>query len=103
MSLTGIWHLSIATPMGQQEAELELVQHGPDQISGVSRSGPADEDAQPMIDPQLTGNQLTWKSMFTRPVKVTATMKLTFDGDSVTGTAKAGMFPALKIVGRRAP
>jgi len=38
MSLTGTWNLSIATPMGEQKVELELVQQGPDQISGVSRN-----------------------------------------------------------------
>lgn len=101
MSLTGTWQLSITTPVGQQRAELDLVQHGPDQVSGVTRNG--DEDEMPLTDPQLNGNKLTWKSAFTRPVKVTAAMELTFDGDSVTGTAKAGLFPALKIVGHRAP
>jgi hypothetical protein len=99
MSLTGTWHLKIATPMGEQKFELELVQHGPDQISGVSRY--AEEGEQALSDPQLKGNKLTWKSHITRPIKVTATMELTFNGDSVTGTARAGMFPA-KIVGRRA-
>ena len=100
MSLTGTWNLSIATPMGEQKVELELVQHGPDQISGVSRN--ALEGEQPLIDPKLDGNKLSWKSAVTRPIKVTATMQLTFDGDTVTGTARAGMFPAAKIVGQRA-
>lgn len=100
MSLTGTWHLSIATPVGEQKFELDLVQHGPDQISGVSRYGQEGEQA--LTDPQLKGNKLTWKSTITRPMKVTATMELTFNGDSVTGTARAGMFPA-KIVGRRVP
>lgn len=100
MSLTGTWQLSISTPVGEQKAELELVQHGPDQISGCTRSGP--EDEQPLTDPKLDGNKLSWKSKFTTPVKVTARMELTFDGDSVSGTAKAGFFPPLRIVGRRA-
>lgn len=100
MSLTGTWHLSIATPVGEQKADLELVQHGPDQVSGVTRNG--DDGETPLTDPQLTGNTLTWKSTFNRPVRVTAKMELTFDGDTVTGTAKAGIFPTLKIVGQRA-
>ncbi len=102
MSLTGTWHLSIATPMGEQKAELELVQHGPDQISGLTRTNQDGE--RELADPRLKGNKLIWKSTFNRPFKVTATMELTFDGDSVTGTAKAGMLiPPAKIVGRRAP
>jgi hypothetical protein len=101
MSLTGTWQLSIATPMGERRFELDLVQHGPNQISGVSRY--EQEDEQALTDPQLIGNTLTWKSPITRPIKVTARMELTFNGDAVTGTAKAGMIPAAKIVGRRAP
>ena len=99
MSLTGKWNLSIATPMGEQKDELELVQDG-DQVSGVSRNDLEGET--PMVDPVLNGNKLTWKSNITRPIKVTATMELTFNGDLATGTAKAGMFPAAKVVGQRA-
>lgn len=98
MSLTGTWHLSIATPMGEQTFELDLVQHGPDQISGVSRYG--QEGEQTLTDPRLKDNRLTWKAAITRPIKVTATMDLTFDGNGVTGTAKAGIFPA-RVVGQR--
>jgi hypothetical protein len=29
-------------------------------------------------------------------------MQLTFNGDTCTGTARAGMFPAAKVVGQRA-
>jgi hypothetical protein len=100
MSLTGTWNLSIATPMGEQKVELELVQHGPAEVSGVSRNEL--EGEQPLQSPQLNGNRLTWKSAITKPIKVVATMSLVFDGDSVTGTAKAGMFPGAKIVGHRA-
>lgn len=100
MTLTGTWNLSIATPMGEQKVELELVQEGPSQISGVSRNEL--EGEQPLKDPALNGNHLTWQTAITKPVKVTAKMDLFFDGDSVTGTAKAGMFPAAKINGRRA-
>jgi hypothetical protein len=99
MSLTGTWNLSIATPMGEQKVELELVQDG-DQVSGVSRNDLEGET--PMVEPVLNGNKLTWKSNITRPIKVTATMELTFNGDLATGTAKAGMFPAAKVVGQRA-
>ena len=99
MSLTGKWNLSIATPMGEQKVELELVQDG-DQVTGVSRNDLEGET--PMVDPVLNGNKLTWKSNITRPIKVTATMEITSNGDLVTGTAKAGMFPAAKVVGQRA-
>jgi hypothetical protein len=99
MSLTGRWNLSIATPMGEQKVELDLIQTG-DQISGVSRNDL--EGEQPMENPVLNGNSLTWKTTITKPIKVTAAMQLNFRGDSATGTARAGVFPAAKIIGRRA-
>ena len=99
MSLTGTWNLSINTPLGEQKVVLQLVQEG-DQISGTSTNDL--EGEQPLKDPQLNGNRLTWKSDITRPIKATAVMDLTFNGDSVTGTARAGMFPAAKVIGRRA-
>lgn len=99
MSLTGTWQLSIATPVGDRKFELDLVQHGPDQISGQSRF--EQEEAQDLTNPQLQGNTLTWTSRIQRPIKATAKMELTFDGDSVIGMARAGVFPA-KITGRRA-
>lgn len=100
MSLTGNWNLSVVTPMGDQKLELELVQTGADQISGVTRSD--SEADQPLVDPVLKGNQLTWKLTMTKPMKITANMDLVFDGDAVQGTAKAGMFPAAKVTGHRA-
>lgn len=99
MTLTGTWNLSIATPMGEQKVELELVQEGPSQISGVSRNELEGEQA--LKDPVLNGNRLTWKTAITKPIKVTAKMDLVFDGDTVTGTAKAGVFPAAMINGHR--
>jgi len=100
MSLTGTWNLSIATPMGPQRFMLKLVQHGPDEISGVSRY--EQDDEQELTEPRLTGNELTWKTSITKPMKITATMHLTFDGDSVSGLAKAGILGSAKIVGQRA-
>jgi hypothetical protein len=99
MSLSGKWNLTIATPMGDQKVELEFVQNG-DEVTGVSRNDLEGET--PMLEPKLDGNKLTWKSSITRPIKATATMTLTFNGDTCTGTARAGMFPAAKVVGQRA-
>ena len=99
MSLSGKWNLSIASTLGEQRVELELVQNGMT-VTGVSRNQLEGET--PMLEPKLDGNKLTWKSSITRPIKATATMSLTFNGDTCTGTARAGMFPAAKVIGRRA-
>jgi hypothetical protein len=99
MSFTGTWNLVIATPIGDQKVELEIVQDGTT-VTGVTRNDLEGET--PMLEPTLQGNKLKWKSQTTKPMKLTAKMEVTFDGDSATGSAKAGMFPAAKITGQRA-
>jgi hypothetical protein len=99
MSLSGKWHLSIASTLGEQKVELELVQSG-DKVTGVSRNELEGET--PLLEPTLDGNTLTWKSGITQPIKATATMTLTFDGDSCTGTAGIDGHPAAKVIGQRA-
>jgi hypothetical protein len=98
MSLTGIWHLSMATPIGEQKVELELVQEG-DTVTGVSRNEL--EGEKPLLEPSLVGDKLSWKTDMTKPMRATAKMEITIKGDTVTGSAKVGMFPSAKITGRR--
>ncbi len=98
--LSGLWTLTIATPIGEQTVELDLVQDETG-VRGVSRNDLEGES--PMNDVVLAGNVLTWTTPVTKPIRAKATMTLTFDGDSATGTAKAGMFPSATVRGVRGP
>ena len=98
MSLTGIWNISISTPIGTQSVVLELTESG-GVVAGIAKS---DAENTPLINPVLDGNRLTWKQSITRPMRLNLTFDVTIDGDTLTGTSKAGMLPTSKVTGTRA-
>jgi hypothetical protein len=74
----------------------------------------ADADGQPELDGRaperwwrphdgsLDGDRATWKVDITRPLALTVTFEATISGDSISGTAEAGMFPPSPFRGSRA-
>ncbi|HLY27252.1 MAG TPA: hypothetical protein VKQ72_12980 [Aggregatilineales bacterium] len=97
MSLTGTWNLSISTPVGAQSAVLELTEDD-GVVAGVLKN---DADTLALNNPLLQGARLTWHSALTRPLRLNLAFDVTFDGDTLTGTSKAGFLPASSVTGRR--
>ncbi len=54
-----------------------------------------------LINPVLDGNRLTWKQSITKPMRLNLTFDVIIDGDTLSGTSKAGMLPASKVTGTR--
>ena len=98
MSLTGTWNISISTPIGSQSAVLDLTEHN-GAVEGIAKSG---AETMPLINPILHGNRLTWKLSMTKPVRLNLTFDVTINGDTLTGTSKAGILPTSKVIGTRA-
>jgi len=97
MTLTGTWNLSISTPIGAQSAVLELT--GKDGVvAGILKN---DAETLPLINPVLRGSRLTWQSSMTKPLRLNLAFDVTFDGDTLTGTSKAGILPASRVTGTR--
>ena len=67
-------------------------------ISGTARSG--DEEVE-IRDAAADGNRLTWLQDVQKPMKLTLKFDVVVDGDSMTGTSKAAIFPAAKLYGSR--
>ena len=97
MSPTGNWKISITTPIGTQSAILEFTEH--DGI--ITGSARGDAESTPLTDLVLDGNRLTWKQSITRPMRLNLTFDVTIDGDTLTGTSKAGRLPASRVAGTR--
>ncbi len=97
MSITGSWNVNISTPIGTQAVVLELVEND-GVVEGTAR-GTA--ESTPLIDPILDGNRLTWKQSITKPMRLNLAFDVTIDGDSLTGTSKAGRLPTSKVTGTR--
>jgi len=68
-------------------------------IEGIARGA---TETTPLIDPVLVGDRLTWSQEITRPMRLNLTFEVTIDGDTLSGTSKAGRLPPSKVSGKRA-
>lgn len=101
MSAAGTWNMTIDTPIGKQHAKLELTQGADGNWSGTSESLDSGEKSD-LTDISVAGNEVTWHQAVTKPMKLNLKCTVTIDGDTLSGKAKAGMFPAVTMTGERA-
>ncbi|WP_371619887.1 hypothetical protein [Streptomyces sp. NBC_00454] len=97
MAVEGVWDLSVATPIGRIEAVVELSRRAGVLTGAASGAG---EDV-PLGDLALEGDRLTWKQAVTKPLRLNLAFAVVVDGDTLSGTSKAGRLPASKVTGRR--
>ena len=97
---TGTWNLDVVTPFGSQALQLELTAKG----SAVTGSASLGSTSVPIRDGKLAGDQLTFEVDVSEPMELTLAVKLTIDGDSLSGKAKAKgkLLPSAKVTGARA-
>ncbi|MGW5107556.1 hypothetical protein [Nocardia sp. NPDC004123] len=97
--IEGVWDLTIITPIGRMRPVVELRTEGGLLVGTVHGAG----ENLPLQDIALNGDRLTWKQSITRPMRLDLTFAVTVDGDTLTGTSKAGRLPSSKVTGRRRP
>lgn len=97
MAAEGVWDLSISTPIGRMEAVVELAR----QTGVLTGAAHGTGENVPLRDIVLDGDRLTWKQAITKPLRLNLAFAVTVDGDTLTGTSKAGRLPASKVTGRR--
>jgi hypothetical protein len=51
----------------------------------------------PTVDVALDGDRLTWNQSITKPLRLSLAFAVTVDGDTMTGTSRAGRLPASKV------
>ncbi|MEU5322194.1 hypothetical protein AB0G67_36400 [Streptomyces sp. NPDC021056] len=98
LSVNGSWDITMKTPMGTQVLQLELRSDGQALTGTQSSMGETTE----IQDGTVNGDEATWKVDATKPVAVKVTFTAKFDGDEISGHAKAGFFPKTPFSGRRA-
>ncbi len=96
-TFAGSWDVTIETPVGNMAAVFDISEEN-GVISGTARSG--DEEVE-IRDAAADGNRLTWLQDVQKPMKLTLKFDVVVDGDSMTGTSKAAIFPAAKLYGSR--
>lgn len=98
MSVEGTWHLVIATPIGRQEAVLDLFTRD-GTLHGVARGRTEEIE---LTDLALVGDRLTWRQSITKPMRLNLSFDMTVHGDEMTGRSNAGRLPASTVTGHRA-
>jgi hypothetical protein len=98
MGFEGSWNIRINSPMGEQQVRLELrAEDGV--LTGTASLG---GDCAPLLDPVQEGDRLRWSQDITKPMAMTIHFDLTRSGDTLSGKAKPGFFPAMDVQGERA-
>ncbi|MGW6415757.1 hypothetical protein [Streptomyces sp. NPDC055055] len=97
MSVEGTWNLSVSTPIGRIKAVVELRERD-GVLTGVARG--ACEEV-PLREITRDDRRLTWKQTIARPMRLDLAFDVLVDGDTLTGTSRAGRLPASKVTGER--
>jgi hypothetical protein len=96
-TFAGSWNVTIDTPIGKIEVVFDITEQD-GSISGVART---DAETIDFYDVVADGDQLTWFQDVTTPMKLTLKFVVTVEGDTMTGTSKANMFPPSNLHGSR--
>lgn len=97
MSLDGTYDVTVKSPLGEQKGTLTVKTDG-DTFTGTNAGANGTFD----VRGEVSGNTLTWQQAITTPMPMTLDMTATIDGDTLTGTAKAGAFGSFPMNGVRA-
>lgn len=85
------------SPMGDQKSVFTVKSDG-DSFTGQNASPMGALDVE---NGKVDGNKLTWTMKMTVPMPMTLEGEATIDGDTLTGTVKAGPFGAMAMSGTR--
>jgi hypothetical protein len=97
MSVSGTYECVTKTPMGDQKSDVTIVVNG-DTFTGTNAGA---QGTLEMENGKVDGNKLTWTMKMTVPMPMTLEGEATVDGDTITGTVKAGAFGAFPLTGTR--
>jgi hypothetical protein len=98
MAIDGNWNVDMETPMGTQNAKLELVVAGTNLTGKMMGSGGAVE----ISDGRIDGNKASWKAKIKQPMPLTLQFSVTVDGNNMAGNVKLGIFANAPLKGTRA-
>lgn len=100
MSAEGTWSLTIDTPLGKQQARMQLTVQPDGAWHGTAvdlKSG----ELVALTDVTVRGDAVTYRQSITKPMRLHLVFDLTVDGDRLSGKAKAGRLPGSKVSGDR--
>jgi hypothetical protein len=93
----GVWNVDLHTAIGKMDVVFDIT----DLDGEILGTAITDKETVEFIDAVAEGNRLTWTQKVTTPMKLTLKFEVDVEGDTMTGTAKAGILPASKLQGTR--
>ena len=97
MSVAGTYECVTKTQMGDQKSDVTIVVNG-DTFTGTNSGQMGSME---MENGKVDGNKLTWTMKMTVPMPMTLEGEATVDGDTITGSVKAGAFGSFPLSGTR--
>ena len=97
MSVAGTYECVTKTPMGDQKSDVTINVDG-DTFTGTNVGAMGSMDLE---GGKVDGNKLTWSMKMTVPMPMTLEGEATVDGDTLTGSVKAGAFGTFPMNGKR--
>src|ERR1700733_8847494 len=96
MSAVGSWQVTLVAPMATQEMVLRVLTLG-DDFTGIIESAMGNMH----IAGAAIDNRLHWVMDVKKPMRIKVTCEVVVEGDTLSGTAKLGIFGKAKMTGRR--
>jgi hypothetical protein len=98
MSVAGTYDCVTDTPLGRQKGVLTIIPGGDDGFTGQIAG---DLGTMAITDGRISGDTLTWSMKMTLPMPMDLDCTATVDGNSLSGTVKAGMFGSMQLTGTK--
>lgn len=96
-SFAGTWNATLDTPIGQIAAVFTITEEN----GALGGSASTAKETVDILDAVADGDRLTWILKTTTPMKLTLKFDVTVEGDTMSGTSKAGILPSSKVNGTR--
>jgi hypothetical protein len=93
----GSWDVILDTPIGKMAIVFDIK----DQDGAIQGTASSDKETVEFMNAATEGNRLTWTQKVTTPMRLTLKFEVDVDGDTMTGTSKAGPLPSSKVNGTR--
>ncbi len=97
MSVAGTYTVITKTPMGDQSSDMTITVDG-DTFTGTNAGAMG---SMTLDNGKVDGDKLTWSMNMTVPMPMTLEGEATVDGDTITGSVKAGAFGTFTMSGTR--
>jgi hypothetical protein len=97
MSVAGSYECVLKSPMGDQKSVMTVNVDG-DTWTGTNAGAQGTLECK---DGKVDGNTITWSMDLTVPMPMKLEGTATVDGDTITGSVKAGMFGTFPLNGTR--